>query len=263
MGEPDAVSGLERRAALKQCKRCNARKSIDDFVSTEGIQNPRGHYCRTCYLAGEEENRLAALKREAAQVPNLKIIYGEWWKHYAWPDMFRATLYDERKTCPYCDAALPPMYISKKQQAEGRQQRAHIDHMDPLELGGEDSIRNAVFVCERCNTRKGRLAFIDWLAVLPTELRDRARLIYIEKHGHPPEQFSPGGPQGRDTGEPFEASLPEADLKEMYPTPIVDGPPSNKPVVIEIDVDSLLQRPENKERWENLLDKLSKAKPRG
>ena len=68
----------------------------------------------------------------------------------------------------------------------------HIDHMDPLNNGGQDSIRNAVYVCKSCNMEKSDTPFVLWLERLPPENKKVSREIYIEKHGHQPEDFEPG-----------------------------------------------------------------------
>jgi 5-methylcytosine-specific restriction endonuclease McrA len=217
----------------KRCQRCRLPKPIAAFVSVDGAENPRGRCCRDCHAALERERRVASLQAEAAKIPKLKIIYGQWWEHWAWPEEFRATLYDERAACPYCGQLLPPAYIRKGRAGA----RAHLDHMDPLALGGEDSIRNAVYVCERCNGQKSDMLFVDWLATLAPDAEARARAIYAEKHGHPPEAFSPGDAEPRATGISFELCLSEAELREMYPEPAVDGPPSAAKIVITVSVD--------------------------
>lgn len=56
--------------------------------------------------------------------------------------------------------------------------------MDPLSSGGEDSIRNAVYVCETCNLSKRNRLFIEWLGLLEPGLRPITRHAYIDKHGH-------------------------------------------------------------------------------
>ena len=102
----------------------------------------------------------------------------------------------------------------------------HIDHMDPLFKGGEDSIRNTVYCCSRCNYRKGRLSFLSWLQKLEPKFQDLARQIYVNKHGHPPEVFVDGSCRNNfgDTELLFYRSL--GDVKNSYPNPIVNGPPS-------------------------------------
>jgi hypothetical protein len=108
--------------------------------------------------------------------------------------------------------------------------------MDPLTRGGEDSIRNAVYCCGTCNHAKARRLFMVWLELLAPQYRELSRQIYIEKHGHTPEEFVPGEPQAR-TGGGIELPhgvfidtdatmrMTEGDLLREYPTPAVSGPP--------------------------------------
>jgi len=199
-------------------------RPIEEFVSSGGIKNSRGRTCSDCYQAKERKANDEALAGEAAKIPKLKILFGPFWKHYAWPQEFELTLYAERAECPYCGVPLGELY---EKQADGSagQRRNHIDHMDPLSLGGEDSIRNAVFCCRTCNGRKGQRSFADWLECLPPVFRKLSKDIYTEKHGHFPHEFEPGEPVARSSGIAFELLLEEDELREMYPEPIANGPP--------------------------------------
>ena len=168
------------------------------------------------------------LAEEQAKVRKLEIIFGKWWRHYAVPYEFRCNLYTENPACPYCGGLLGP---SSKSDAPGDnefEQSAHLDHMDPLSKGGEDSIRNAVYVCSKCNLAKRDRLFIDWLEVLPSELREKARALYVAKHGHPPEAFQPAAKQARLTLPRIELQFDEAVLRKLFPKPIVTGPPDRR-----------------------------------
>jgi hypothetical protein len=164
---------------------------------------------------------------EAEKATKLEVIFGAWWRHYAVPYEFVATLYQERSTCPYCGeplGALPA--IQKGAEKEGYS--AHLDHMDPLSRGGEDSIRNTIYVCRDCNLAKGRQLFSDWLRKLPVGLQESAYKFYEEKHGHALEAFVPGRKQVRLTLTRIELSLDEAVLRRLFPKPIVSGPPARE-----------------------------------
>ncbi|HQR78513.1 MAG TPA: HNH endonuclease signature motif containing protein [Burkholderiaceae bacterium] len=163
------------------------------------------------------------LALEQAKVRKLQIIFGPWWRHYAVPYEMRWTLWAEREFCPYCSNPLgaPPL-PSTEEEVE---RSAHIDHMDPLSRGGEESIRNAVYVCATCNMAKGRRLFSDWLARLPEANRTQARAIYIDKHGNPPEAFRPGRSLPRQPVGRLELGLAESVLKKLFPKPVVIGPP--------------------------------------
>lgn len=162
---------------------------------------------------------------EQSKVPKLKIMFGDWWAHYAPPAEFMQTLYGERDRCPYCDGELGPLSALSEGSPVSIQDSAHLDHMDPLSKGGEDSVRNVVYVCGPCNVRKGTRLFIDWLSTLPSALQDVSRAIYAEKHGHEPEAFNPGPSQSRHNVPFIALKFDERTLRQIYPRPIVTGPP--------------------------------------
>lgn len=164
------------------------------------------------------------LADEAAKTRKLEIIFGPWWRHYAVPYEFPATLYVERSTCPYCGGPLG-MHPLFSLDALAEDQSAHLDHMDPLSRGGEDSIRNTAYVCRGCNLAKGRRLFVDWLEKLDPPYREGARRLYKDKHGYAPEEFQPGAKQPRLTLPRYELSFDESVLLKLFPKPIVSGPP--------------------------------------
>ncbi|MBL8517575.1 MAG: HNH endonuclease [Betaproteobacteria bacterium] len=170
----------------------------------------------------------ARLLDEQAKARKMEIIFGVWWRHYAVPYEFAHTLYAERSSCPYCGGALGPFYLP----AEGSQPsfigRAQIDHMDPLSLGGEESIRNAVYVCDACNMAKGRRMFTAWLDRLNDPHKSFARQLYVAKHGHEPEAFQRARKQSRLTLPRRELLFDESVLRQLFPTPIVSGPPERR-----------------------------------
>jgi hypothetical protein len=164
----------------------------------------------------------ALLAVEQGKARKLEIIFGVWWRHYAVPYEFRWTLIAEQRNCPYCGVLL--------ESPDGSCVTAfgdtHLDHMDPLSLGGEDSIRNTVYVCAPCNMAKGRRLFVDWLVQLSPECSALARQIYVDKHGHPPEAFVRSTKSQRLTLPRVELEYSEAVLRRLFPRPTVDGPPS-------------------------------------
>jgi hypothetical protein len=164
------------------------------------------------------------LADEVAKARKLEIIFGPWWRHYAVPYEFLATLYLDRSTCPYCGGPLG-LHALFTQDGVAKDASAHLDHMDLLSRGGEDSIRNAAYVCSGCNLAKGRLLFVDWLEKLYPPYRERARQFYEDKHGHAPEAFHPGAKQPRLTLPRYELSFDEGVLLKLFPKPIVSGPP--------------------------------------
>ncbi len=181
-------------------------------------------------MTAEAGNSLAEmLADEPAKARKLEIIFGPWWRHYAVPYEFPATLYTERSTCPYCGGPLGSLALLAPEMNE-ESRSAHLDHMDPLSRGGEDSIRNAVYVCGDCNLAKGRRLFVDWLEMLDPRRRELARQVYIDRHGHAPEIFHAGAKQPRLTLPRRELSFDESVLRKLFPKPIVSGPPTRASV---------------------------------
>lgn len=166
----------------------------------------------------------AQLADEAAKIRKFQIIYGPWWPHYVAPYELRWTLFAERSSCPYCSASLEQP-LSSPLEPGASLQAPHIDHMDPLARGGEESVRNAVYACAACNLSKGRRLFVDWLQTLPPANQAAAREIYTAKHGHPPEAFEPGTKRLRMMLPRVDVAFDESVLRRLYPPPITTGPP--------------------------------------
>ena len=82
------------------------------------------------------------------------------------PDVI-AQLKREASTCAYCGCVL----IDKQ-----------TDHMIPLVLGGEHSLRNIVIVCPTCNGRKARLSYDEWLERIDPQHRERVLAVCRERY---------------------------------------------------------------------------------
>jgi len=220
----------------KKCRRCGEIKLKDLFVDVSGIKNPRGGYCLECHLIRDKELKEKAKEENKSKLRKLKIIYGKWWRHYCLPLEFSDDLYSERDYCPYCGNQLPPHYLGNHPELGTFRGRAHLDHMDPLELGGEDSIRNVVYVCDKCNYKKGKQPFTKWIKKLNPKYSEISRKIYESKHGHAPENFVSGDPNERCDGIAGELCIDEDELRKMYPAPMVSGPPENTSFSITMSV---------------------------
>lgn len=164
------------------------------------------------------------LAQEAAKIRKFQIVYGPWWPYYVAPYELRWTLFAERSSCPYCSGALelPPADLL---EPGSPLLTPHIDHMDPLARGGEESMRNAVYACETCNLAKGSRLFVDWLRRLPAAARASVREIYVAKHGHQPEAFEPAAKRPRMMLPRVDVAFDESVLCRLYPKPAVQGPP--------------------------------------
>lgn len=142
----------------KACPNCKLIKSIDEFVTIYGVKNPRGKYCQACFEMHQREHAIS--------------------------------LMEGRDFCLYCGSRIEKAY---DWTPEGNSERTylHLDHMDPVSLGGEDSQTNTVYCCVSCNLKKGNKLYSDWLKELKPECREISRKIYIQKHGREPEGFKP------------------------------------------------------------------------
>lgn len=174
-------------------------------------------------MQADSEVLAKVLSTEAEKAQKLSIIFGPWWRHYAVPYEFVATLYCERDFCLYCGGQLGS--ISLLGAGVDISHLAHLDHMDPLFRGGEESIRNAVYCCEKCNISKGRRLFTEWMSSLEEPHRSLAANIYEAKHGHPARDFAVGTRQIRLTRPRYELGLDIRVIQKLFPKPIVSGPP--------------------------------------
>lgn len=165
----------------------------------------------------------ARLDAEQGLIRKLQILFGRWWPHYALPHELKWTLYTEYDTCPYCSATLQIAADPGVQSFEDSV--PHIDHMDPLSRGGEESFRNAICVCAKCNITKGKRLFADWLPKLTEPNQTVARTAYIQKLGRAPEAFRPGPKQARLLLMRIELGFDERVLRALFPKPVVRGPP--------------------------------------
>ena len=142
----------------KTCPKCKVLKPVSSFVTIFGFTNPRGKYCRKCYLI----NELSFVKR----------------------------LMEGRDYCLYCGKKIKKVY---EWTVEGKTVKIYInrDHMDPISLGGRDSSNNTVYCCVECNRRKSNKLFSEWLKYLTPKYRKLTKEIYIKKHRRNPENFKP------------------------------------------------------------------------
>jgi len=70
--------------------------------------------------------------------------------------------------CAYCDSRLL---------------RKQTDHMIPLALGGEHSVRNIVIVCQDCNQRKHALSYEQWIERCEPSHRPRLIAVFESRYG--------------------------------------------------------------------------------
>lgn len=216
----------------KQCRRCHQRVSVGNFVDTSGKTNERGHFCQLCHQERVAEWHQEAINEENSLIRKLKIVYGEYWQHYASPDFFLTSLRDERDFCLYCGIPFSSVIPNKFNDSQ-----FHLDHMDPLDKGGEHSTRNVVFCCTQCNIKKGKISFLKWLEMLEPIYRELSIAVYVGKHEHRPEEFIKGCKVERGSiDSEFCIYQSEESLRFQFQKPKIDRPPSNQPVIIKLDI---------------------------
>ena len=156
--------------ALRTCRDCKREYPRELATRCDGERSLRGFYCLSCGMRRAREYKELLRQRE------LNIARNFWAAYRGWMQLLRT----ESENCPYCGRFLtddpPPRAAST----------AVIDHMDPLSVGGEDSLRNAVFCCNRCNGIKKNKPFIRWLSELSEPFQKNSRALYFLKHEHQP-----------------------------------------------------------------------------
>lgn len=120
------------------------------------------------------------IELEKVFIEYLKGLYVDW-RRVALPKEMREHLRSQFPSCVYC----------------GSEYELTTEHLDPLELGGEESYRNAVLACKPCNSEKADRPLCEWLRTLPSGVRALLRELYEERTGRPPELFKPGAPTKR------------------------------------------------------------------
>jgi len=176
------------------------------FVDFQGRANPRARFCVECREKKDQESREVhfngCLASEINAMNRYKARYQDDWKSKAVPCDFFLVLFMERDFCPYCGKSFREDQIRKDYFII--REKYQVDHMNPLHMGGEDSLVNALCVCEECNLKKGHRAFSSWLEKLPPEFKQIAEQIYCEKLGYSPHQFVPSEPVLRSPGGSYE-----------------------------------------------------------
>ena len=206
-----------RKKLSKQCPECKKILPKDLFVDSQGNKNPRGKYCIDCREKKDHESREkhfnGLLYAEIEYMKKYQIMYGDTWEKKAAPNNFFLTLFMEIDSCPYCGKRFKTDKDSKDYFTI--RDKYHVDHMNPLNLGGEDSLLNAVCVCKTCNLKKSYQSFDVWLKTLSPQQQSIAEKIYIEKLGYSPMQFVSSDPTPRSSGLRYELALDIEDLIEM------------------------------------------------
>lgn len=230
---------------LRTCRNCNAQYSPELATGSDGERSRHGFYCPSCGVQRAREYEKSLRQREINIARNLWAAYRGWWKHFTPPRGWAALLRTESDSCPYCGCFLtddpPPRAPST----------AVIDHMDPLSLGGEDSMRNAVYCCNRCNGIKKNKPFIRWLNELSEPFQENSRKLYVFKHEHQPEAFESGHFEIRQESVPMFLEFDEKQFKkELHKMlHLAVEPPAGylldllQPHIGPVSIESMIYRP--------------------
>lgn len=220
-------------------------------TKSDGSLAPHGFYCPSCGNKRAKECELLLEQRQLNIERNLWAAYRGWWKHYTYAAGWASLLRTEGEDCPYCGCLL-----NDNRTTTPNPSAAVIDHMDPTSLGGEDSLRNAIYCCSRCNSRKKDKPFLRWLTELSEPYRTLCRAIYIFKHEHNPEDFESGFIGSRCEGIPMFLEYGEAEFKrEMRGMlPLAKTPPA--PYLVD-----LLRPHSGPVEIETLIYRRSSSKP--
>lgn len=132
--------GRQGRDPVKGCSTCKA--PTDKREMTNG-------YCRPCWNERKKAYRHANPARDVAwKAIRLERLIAQ--SDGTVTDAGLRQMFALAKRCPYCNLK---MKTGEKS----------LDHVTPLVLGGEHSMRNLVVCCLDCNTRKGRQPLERWL----------------------------------------------------------------------------------------------------
>lgn len=230
---------------LRTCRDCKSEYPRELATGSNGESSLRGFYCPSCGSRRAREYEELLQQRKINVIRNLWDAYGGWWKHFTPARGWATLLRTESESCPYCGCFLtdepPPRAPST----------AVIDHMDPISLGGEDSLRNAVYCCNRCNGIKKNKSFNSWLTELSKPFQEHSRALYVFKHEHQPEDFEAGPFENRGEGIPMFLELDERQFKQELRgmLPLVDGPPAEylldllKPDSGPVSIEKMIYQP--------------------
>lgn len=240
---------MVKTVPLRTCRDCKMEYPRELATRCDGERSLRGFYCPSCGTRKACEYEEFLRQRAANISRNLWAAYRGWWKHFTSPRGWVPLLRTESENCPYCGCFLtddPPPRASST---------AVIDHMDPLSLGGEDSLRNAVFCCNRCNGIKKNKPFIRWLAELQDPFQKHSWALYVFKHEHQPDAFEAGPFEFRTEGVPMFLEFDERQFKRELRgmLPLTDGPPAGyllhllTPHPGPVCIESMIYRPSRKQ----------------
>ena len=224
------------------CRDCGTSFDAPNACNAVGEPYIRGLFCPKCGAVRANEILKDIERREANVRRNLWLAYRGWWKHYTPPLRWSKLLRAERDTCPYCGACLP------NDKTSSGNLNAVLDHMDSISLGGEDSLRNVIYCCSLCNSRKKNKRFVDWLAELEEPFCSHSRLLYELKHQHVPELFESEGWSMRTEGTPLFLELDEAEFRKEFKgmLPLRAEPPAlylmdfSQPDPGPVDIESMI-----------------------
>jgi hypothetical protein len=187
----------------KICKTCKQTTPSDQFLTQELKFTPRASSCYACVKIWYAE-RLQKIKESEAQLLShtlayLYILWREFPSIYleATPfDIMSGCMSYTDQTCLYCGY---DFNVSFEQALNGIQPlQKHSDHMDALNIGGLDHLRNFAYSCQTCNAKKGSKNFATWFFKCPSERQELILQYYQNRHERHPSDFIKASPIPRD-----------------------------------------------------------------
>ena len=142
---------------MKNCNTCGETKPLDEYDKSKGSRDGYRNKCKACratyyrdrYQSDHERSKVVA-----------KVKAHKRRKHYTYGD-FTAADWDRLVEAygPVCMKC-------------GSKDNLSLDHVVPLSLYGEHSIKNAQILCLDCNKQKGNRSCADYRPYLAFEEQD-------------------------------------------------------------------------------------------
>lgn len=151
-----------------QCIKCKKFKDIDDFVKDKTRKSGRHPYCKKCQKVYKNVNKEANIKRATLWNKNNPERRSEIRKKWTVKNKHLTSYYKatrRRRVVNLSDGTVTPESISllpkefcgicNKKLDWNNSKNIHLDHIIPLALKGEHSIKNLQWSHAKCNQSKG------------------------------------------------------------------------------------------------------------
>lgn len=144
------------RDSQKICFKCETVKDLSDFSYNDN-RSCHHPFCKDCV----KSSAALVASRESRKQKMLDADDGSLTKKTI------GELFGSTKNCPCCGRIM-------------QRNDKHMDHINPLALGGAHSITNVMVLCRECNTRKHAKSFDDWYASLDEKMKKSLKMNIIK-----------------------------------------------------------------------------------